>query len=46
MHDIGALFVLDCIASGAICADVTDLGVDVLLSAPLKVGAARLAPAT
>ena len=35
-HDIGGLFVLDCIASGAIWVDMTDLGVDVLLSAPQK----------
>ena len=35
-HDIGGLLVLDCIASGAIWVDMTDLGVDVLLSAPQK----------
>jgi aspartate aminotransferase-like enzyme len=35
-HDAGGLFVLDCIASGAIWVDMTDLGVDVLLSAPQK----------
>src|SRR3954449_10070130 len=35
-HDVGGLFVLDCIASGAIWVDMTDLGVDVLLSAPQK----------
>jgi len=35
-HDVGGLFVLDCIASGALWVDMTDLGVDVLLSAPQK----------
>src|SRR3954469_989689 len=35
-HAVGGLFVLDCIASGAIWVDMTDLGVDVLLSAPQK----------
>ncbi|GMV00943.1 MAG: aminotransferase class V-fold PLP-dependent enzyme [Burkholderiaceae bacterium] len=32
----GGLFVLDCIASGAIWVDMTALGVDVLISAPQK----------
>jgi aspartate aminotransferase-like enzyme len=36
MHKIGGLFVLDCIASGAIWADMKDLGVDVVVSAPQK----------
>ncbi len=35
-HGAGGLFVLDCIASGALWVDMTDLGVDVLLSAPQK----------
>jgi aspartate aminotransferase-like enzyme len=35
-HSVGGLFVLDCIASGALWVDMTDLGVDVLLSAPQK----------
>lgn len=35
-HDAGGLLVLDCIASGALWVDMTDLGVDVLLSAPQK----------
>ena len=35
-HEVGGLFVLDCIASGALWVDMTDLGVDVLLSAPQK----------
>jgi aspartate aminotransferase-like enzyme len=35
-HAVGGLFVLDCIASGAMWVDMTDLGVDVLLSAPQK----------
>ena len=35
-HAVGGLFVLDCIASGAMWVSMTDLGVDVLLSAPQK----------
>jgi aspartate aminotransferase-like enzyme len=35
-HEVGGLFVLDCIASGALWVDMTQLGVDVLLSAPQK----------
>ena len=35
-HEVGALFVLDCVASGAIWIDMQDLGVDVLISAPQK----------
>ena len=35
-HQVGGLFVLDCIASGALWVDMADLGVDVLLSAPQK----------
>jgi aspartate aminotransferase-like enzyme len=35
-HDAGGLFVLDCIASGSLWVDMTELGVDVLLSAPQK----------
>jgi aspartate aminotransferase-like enzyme len=35
-HGVGGLFVLDCIASGALWVDMTELGVDVLLSAPQK----------
>jgi aspartate aminotransferase-like enzyme len=35
-HDAGGLFVLDCIASGALWVDMGDLEVDVLLSAPQK----------
>jgi aspartate aminotransferase-like enzyme len=35
-HGAGGLLVLDCIASGALWVDMTDLGVDVLLSAPQK----------
>jgi aspartate aminotransferase-like enzyme len=33
---VGGLFVLDCIASGAIWVDMVDVGVDVLVSAPQK----------
>ncbi len=35
-HAAGALFVLDCVASGAMFVDMAALGVDVLLSAPQK----------
>ena len=35
-HEVGALFVLDCIASGAIWVDMRETGVDVLISAPQK----------
>ena len=35
-HAVGGLFVLDCIASGAIWVDQAALGVDVLISAPQK----------
>ncbi len=36
VHAHGGLFVLDCIASGALWVDMPRLGVDVLLSAPQK----------
>ncbi len=36
VHDVGGLLVLDCIASGALWADMRTLDVDVLLSAPQK----------
>ena len=36
VHSVGGLFVLDCIASGAIWVDMKYCGVDVLLSAPQK----------
>jgi aspartate aminotransferase-like enzyme len=36
VHAYGGLFVLDCIASGTIWADMRALGVDVLISAPQK----------
>lgn len=35
-HDVGALMVLDCIASGCAWVDMRKLGVDVLISAPQK----------
>jgi aspartate aminotransferase-like enzyme len=35
-HEVGALFVLDCIASGCIWVDMQATGVDVLISAPQK----------
>ncbi len=36
VHEVGGLFVLDCIASGAIWVDMNATGVDVLISAPQK----------
>ena len=36
VHQVGGLFVLDCIASGAIWVDMKDTGVDILISAPQK----------
>jgi len=36
VHSVGGMFVLDCIASGAIWVDMIDCGVDVLISAPQK----------
>ena len=36
VHEAGGLFVLDCIASGAMWVDMAALGVDVLISAPQK----------
>ncbi|MEF9999961.1 MAG: aminotransferase class V-fold PLP-dependent enzyme [Comamonas sp.] len=35
-HAVGALFVLDCVASGAMWVDMQKTGVDVLISAPQK----------
>jgi len=35
-HEVGGLFVLDCVASGAAWVDMRALGVDVLISAPQK----------
>ena len=35
-HDVGALFVLDCVASGCLWVDMKDIGVDVLITAPQK----------
>jgi len=35
-HNAGAIFVLDCIASGAIWIDMQNIGIDVLVSAPQK----------
>jgi len=35
-HDGGGLFVLDCVASGAMWVNMKDTGVDVLISAPQK----------
>lgn len=35
-HEVGALFVLDCVASGAMWVNMQETGVDVLISAPQK----------
>ena len=35
-HEVGALFVLDCVASGTVWVDMKAVGVDVLISAPQK----------
>src|SRR5690625_4827011 len=35
-HEVGGLFVLDCVASGALWVDMEDVGVDVLITAPQK----------
>jgi len=36
IHEVGGMFVLDCVASGTVWADMKDLGVDVVISAPQK----------
>ena len=36
VHSVGGMFVLDCIASGAIWVDMEDSGIDILISAPQK----------
>jgi aspartate aminotransferase-like enzyme len=36
VHEVGGIFVLDCIASGTIWVDMVACGVDVLISAPQK----------
>ena len=36
IHSVGGIFVLDCVASGALWVDMKKTGVDVLLSAPQK----------
>ena len=35
-HEVGAIFVLDCVASGALWVDMAKIGVDVLITAPQK----------
>ncbi|MCT7654091.1 aminotransferase class V-fold PLP-dependent enzyme [Oceanimonas sp. NS1] len=45
VHEVGGLLVIDCIASGTIWVDMEACGVDILLSAPQKVGAVRPAAA-
>src|SRR5204862_330989 len=36
VHEVGGLFVLDCVASGCVWVDMQSAGVDVLISAPQK----------
>jgi|TARA_R110002073_G_scaffold329152_3_gene511254 aspartate aminotransferase-like enzyme len=36
VHEVGGMFVLDCIASGTLWIDMKDVGVDILISAPQK----------
>jgi len=36
VHEVGGVFVLDCIASGTVWVDMEDLGIDALISAPQK----------
>lgn len=36
VHEVGGLFVLDCVASGTIWVDMLACGIDILLSAPQK----------
>jgi aspartate aminotransferase-like enzyme len=36
IHEVGGLFVLDCIASGCVWVDMKKTGVDILISAPQK----------
>lgn len=36
VHEVGGLFVLDCVASGTVWVDMKAIGVDVLISAPQK----------
>lgn len=34
VHEVGGVFVLDCIASGTVWVDMEKTGVDILISAP------------
>jgi aspartate aminotransferase-like enzyme len=36
VHEVGGLFVLDCVASGALWVDMKAIGVDILITAPQK----------
>jgi len=36
VHEVGGIFVLDCIASGTLWVNMKELGIDVLISAPQK----------
>ena len=35
-HEVGAIFVLDCVAAGALWTDMQVLGIDVLITAPTE----------
>ena len=36
VHEVGGLFVLDCVASGTLFVDMQKTGIDILLTAPQK----------
>jgi len=36
VHDVGGLFLLDCVASGTVWADMKELGIDAVMTAPQK----------
>ncbi|MDP1605599.1 MAG: aminotransferase class V-fold PLP-dependent enzyme [Rhodocyclaceae bacterium] len=36
VHAVGGMFVLDCVASGALWVDMADIGIDILVTAPQK----------
>ena len=40
VHEVGGLLVLDCVASGTIWVDMSEVGVDILITAPQKVWSA------
>jgi aspartate aminotransferase-like enzyme len=36
VHAVGGMFVLDCVASGALWVDMADIGIDIMVTAPQK----------